>query len=398
MKEKILVLCYRAPYPLKSGAEIRMYQFIEVLSEYFQVDVAYLQEGEESDLTPLYEKCGRVEKFTVSKPVRYVQAAAGYCLKGWPLQRGYFYSGKMQRWIRENMECYQNVLCMHIRTVGYILNLKQEVRDGLNIYFDGIDAVSMNYRNSYLASKGLKRLIYKLEYSRMMRGEREAYGQIKKSILISERDRNYIVKDLKVPCSPAVVYNYAIDYGYMPQIEKESCTLVFMGKMNYKPNVDAVLHFVDNVYGRLKEAYPSLRFDIVGGSAAEEIKALERIDGIRLCGFVDNPAELLQKASLVIAPMISGSGLQNKIVQAMYLACPVVTTQIGADGLADISGDEIIIAENDEDMYQKLLYYLKPEKAAERQRIGECARRYIQVNYSYETIRRQIAEVFGVGG
>lgn len=397
MKEKLLILCYRAPYPLRSGAEIRMYQFIEVLSKYYEVDVAYLQETEEGDMTELYNRCQRVEKFSVPKLVRCVQAGLGYFFRGWSLQRGYFYSKQMQQWINAHISEYPNVLCMHIRTIGYVLNLGKEVRDGLNIYFDGIDAISMNYYNSYLASSGIKRLVYKMEYKRMMQSEREAYGMFPKSILISERDRNYIQTELGVSNTPAVIYNYAIDYGYMPDITKDDCTIVFMGKMDYKPNVDAVLHFVDKVYGRLKEKYPKLQFNIVGGFATEEIRALGKIDGIHICGFVENPAELLQQATIVIAPMISGSGLQNKIVQAMYLACAVVTTQIGADGLTDITGEEIVIAEDDEAMYEKLVYYLNQEHAKERCTIGEHARAYIEANYSYDTIKAQIKQVFGVG-
>lgn len=395
MKEKLLILCYRAPYPLRSGAEIRMYQFIEVLSKYYEVDVTYLQETEEGDMTELYQKCGRVEKFAVPKPQRCLQAGIGYLFKGWTLQRGYFYSAKLQKWINEHVGEYPNVLCMHIRTIGYILNLKEEVRSRINIYFDGIDAISMNYRNSYLASGGIRRLIYKMEYKRMARSEQQVYSQFPKSILISERDRNYITQELQVKCSPAVIYNYAIDYGYQPKIKKETCTIAFMGKMDYKPNVDAVLHFVDKTYKSLKKSYPKLMFHIIGGYATDEIKALEKQEGIHVCGFVDNPAQLLQEATLVIAPMISGSGLQNKIVQAMYLACTVVTTQIGADGLTDITGDELVIAGDDEEMYQKLFYYLKPENETLRRETGARARSYISENYSYESIEAQIREVFG---
>lgn len=396
MKEKLLILCYRAPYPLRSGSEIRMYQFIEVLSKYYEVDVVYLQETQEGDMTELYNKCHRVEKFSVPKLVRCMQAGLGYCFRGWSLQRGYFYSKKMQAWIHKHISEYPNVLCMHIRTLGYVLNLKKEVRDGINIYFDGIDAISMNYYNSYLASTGLKRLVYKMEYKRMVQSEYEAYEMFPNSILISERDCNYITKDLGVSNTPTVIYNYAIDYGYMPEISKDDCTIVFMGKMNYKPNVDAVLHFADKIYGRLKEKYPKLQFNIVGGFATEEIKALGKTDGIHICGFVENPAKLLQQATIVIAPMISGSGLQNKIVQAMYLACTVVTTQIGADGLADITEKELVIAENDEAMYEKLVYYLNQEHAKEREAIGAHARAYIGANYSYEAIEEQMKQFFGI--
>lgn len=396
MKEKLLMVCYRAPYPLRSGSEIRMYQFVEILSNYYDIDLLYLKERAEGDMTPLYSRCRQVKSFEVSKPKRCIQAGWYYIARNWPLQLGYFFSAEMQQWIDKNITSYKNVLCMHVRTMSYLINIKGIFKKNINIYFDGIDAISLNYRNSYVASKGLRKLINKMEYKRMEQWERKVYSLVKNSVLISERDRDYIVNDLAASCDPHIVYNYAIDYGYEPDVKKESCTLAFMGKMNYQPNVDAVMNFVKKVYPSVKKRYPQLKFNIIGGNATPEIQKLEEIDGICVCGFVENPAELLMKATIVIAPMISGSGLQNKIVQAMYLSCMVMTTKIGADGLNEISGNEIVIADDEKDMVKKLLHYLKPEAQTERNTVGAEARKYIQQNYSYEAIEIQMKQVFGL--
>lgn len=396
MKEKLLMLCYRAPYPLRSGSEIRMYQFIEMLSDYYDIDLLYLQEHEEGDMTPLYEKCHRVEKFQVSLPKRYFQSAAGYLFRGWPLQAGYFYSARMYRWIKEHISQYRNVLCMHIRMASYVMQLPLQTREGLHIYFDGIDAISLNYRNLAQTSRGIKKLISGIECRRMETYEAKVYAAIKDSILISERDRDYIKETLGVDCEPAVIYNYAIDYGFTPDVVKEKRTLAFMGKMNYAPNVDAVRSFVRHVFPELKKEYPDLVFQIIGGNATEEIQALGRQDGIEILGFVENPAQYLQSATLVIAPMVSGSGLQNKIVQAMYLQAPVLTTPIGAQGLCRVSEKEIIIAESTEDIITKLKYYLREDAKSEREEIGRCAREYIQRYYSYEGVKEQVLRFFGL--
>lgn len=396
MKEKLLMLCYRAPYPLRSGSEIRMYQFIEILSEYYEIDVLYLKEHEEKEeeMAELYRHCHRVEKFSVSVPVRCIQTAVAYLFRGLPMQTGYFYSSAMQKWVKEHIGEYENILCMHLRTVRYILSLKKEQLEGRKLYFDGIDAISMNYRNAYRTARGIKKLINYLEYRRMEKFEKKAYEEIPNSILISQRDKDYIIKELGATADPAVVYNYAIDYGYDSSVEKDACSLVFMGKMNYAPNVAAMLHFAERIYPDLKQRYPSLEFYIIGGFATEEIKRLGEIEGIHICGFVENPAEYLLRATLVIAPMISGSGLQNKIVQAMYLGAAVVTTDIGADGLCDVTGKELVIAEDDGQMREKLSYYLKESSRAERAEIGKAAREYIKKYYSYEAIRRQMAALF----
>lgn len=397
MKEKILILCYRAPYPLKSGSEIRMYQFIDILSKWYDITLLYLQEQqEEGNMQPLYEKCSMVQKYKVNKLHRCIRAVWDYLFHRQPLQAGYFYSREMQRFVDEHEQEYKNILCMHIRTVQYMLRGKKKDLSKHKLYFDGIDAITLNYYNSYQTSSGIRKLVCGMEYRRMAEYEKMVYGMVERSILISQRDRTYIVDTLGVKCNPSVVYNYAIDYGYLPEAVKKKSMIVFMGKMDYAPNVDAVCHFADNVFAELKERYPQLEFQIIGGSPAEEVKKRAQRDGIKLMGFVDNPAELLQEATLVIAPMISGSGLQNKIVQAMYLGCTVVTTPVGADGLSGVTDKELVIAKDDSEMLAKMLYFLSEAADEERRQIGQNARAYISRNYSYGKIRGQIAELFEV--
>lgn len=397
MKEKLLMLCYRAPYPLKSGSEIRMYQFIEVLSKYYEITLLYLQEQPmEDNMQPLYEKCSMVCGFRVNKVKRCVQAVRDYLFLGQPLQAGYFYSSKLQHFVDEHESEYKNILCMHVRTIQYMFRGKKKDLDKKNLYFDGIDAITMNYYNSYQTSSGIRRLVNGMEYRRMAKYEKMVYGKVKNSILISQRDRSYIVDVLGVSCNPAVIYNYAIDYGYLPKVTKKKCTLAFMGKLDYAPNVDAVCHFADTVFIELRKRYPSLQLQLIGGSPAQEVRKRAQHDGIELMGFVDNPAKLLQEATLVIAPMISGSGLQNKIVQAMYLGCTVVTTPVGADGLNGVTDKELVIAEDDSQLLEKLTYFLDEKACEERAWIGRNGREYIRKNYSYEKICGQIAELFQV--
>ena len=399
MKEKILILCYRRPYPVLFGGEIRLFQFIEMLSAYYEVDVLYLDDSTEpADLSGLYEKTNQAIPFRVPKLKRLLQAAHYYFLKMKPLQVGYFYSCAMQKWVNAHAKDYNKILCMHVRTIEFALQAKKKgfLSSDCQLYLDGIDAISMHYKHSYQVSKGIKKLINGMEYRRMEKYEKQAFESVDGSILISQRDYDYIVKELGAKCDPYLVYNYAIDYGYKPEIKKEPYKLFFMGKMSYQPNVDAMKHFVTCVFDRLKKDYPKLVFHIAGGHATDEVKALQSHDGVKVVGFIDDPSIEMQSATMVVAPMISGSGLQNKIIQAMYLGCPVVTTVIGADGLTGVSGKEIIISADDEELYQNLKKYLSPDMAEERQKIGANARQYIIDHYSYATVDKQIRQAFSI--
>lgn len=399
MKEKILILCYRRPYPVLFGGEIRLFQFIEMLAPYYDVDVLYLDESKDSaDLSGLYEKTGQALAFRVSKIQRLFQAAFGYVFQNKPLQVGYFYSDQMQKWINEHAKDYQKILCMHVRTIEYALVAKKKgvLLDNCKIFMDGIDAISMHYKHSYEVTTGIKKLINGMEYYRMKKYEKNAYEQVDESILISERDREYILNELKAQCDPKLVYNYAIDFGYKPEVKKDAYSLFFMGKMSYQPNVDAMKHFVTKIFDRLKKDYPQLQFYIAGGHATDEVIALQSHEGVHVVGFIDDPSVDMQKATIVVAPMISGSGLQNKIIQAMYLECTVVTTTIGADGLADVTGDEIIISEDDEALYNNLKLYLSADMSEKRADVGAKARQYIIDHYSYANVDMQLCDVFQI--
>lgn len=393
MKERMLILCYRAPYPLKSGSEIRMYQFIEVLSKFFDIDVAYLSEQkDEVNINELKEMVHDVKRFHVGKIRRLIQSVLGYAFRTQPLQIGYFYSKEMQQWICENVHKYHRIVSMHIRTFSYIEGIPQAILEGKKIYLDGIDAISLNYHNSYLTSRGWKRLVYKLESKRLGAYEKKAYSYVQHTSLISQRDKEYLTSHLDVAHNAHVIYNYAIDLGYCPDAKKSARMISFMGKMNYAPNIDAVLHFIKNVYPSVKKKNPDLEFYIIGGHATKELMQYDGKMGIHFLGFVEKPAQVLQKSALVIAPMISGSGLQNKILQAMFLGCAVLTTKIGADGMESAEKEDIIIVEDDEEMIAQMNRYMLDSMQEKRDQIGQNARRYVMEHYSYEAIEKQILE------
>lgn len=395
MKEKLLMLCHRVPDPSKSGGQIRMYQFLEILSEKYEITLLYLETNHNEEISgSLYEKCHKIEKFGISKWKSCWQAVVGYLFKNQPLQIGFFYSKEMKKWMEKHATEYSTILCMHIRTLQYLYRLDETQLASTKIYMDGIDSITLNFYNSYKTSRGIRKLMNGIEYRKMAAYEVQAYSWLEHSILISERDREYITGELGAKCNPKTIAMYAVDYGYMPEIEKEKRTLAFMGKMDYAPNVDAMIYFVNEVYPDLKERYPDLKLRIIGGNATDKIKKLGEEDGIELCGFVDNPAELLQSATLVIAPMVSGSGLQTKIIQAMQLGCTVVTTPVGADGLTGISEREIVIAKSRDEMVEKMAEYLDEKSDMARREIGQKARAYIEQNYSREKIRKEIIDFF----
>jgi len=337
-----------------------------------------------TDFEELNMYCNRVVKFSVKRGERLFNTIFYYLFASMPFQSGYFYSRKMQNWVDSNIGNYDYIYCIHLRTAAYVKNNKNIIR-----FIDGIDAISLNYKNKLAHKKNMKYFINYLEYKRLCKYEKHIYNDFSKTILISDFDKEFIY-NLGIKKKIQTVPNFVRDIGYDSSLHIEYNCISFMGLMSYEANINAVLYFVNEIYPTLKLEYPDLKFQIIGGNPSSEIRKLNGLNGIEVLGYVESPAEILQKSVFVIAPMVSGSGLQNKIIESMYLGKMVITTRNGANGLSHLSGEEIVIADNTEDFIKKSIYWLDMKHREELYNVGNKARTYVEKNYSYEFVENEL--------
>ena len=165
--------------------------------------------------------------------------------------------------------------------------------------------------------------------------------------------------------------------------------LLFVGKMNYEPNVVAVTSFVQKVFPHLLKNHPTLRFMIVGAHPDIRVRKLANGENIIVTGFVDSLKPYFQQATIVIAPMLTGAGIQNKIIQAMSYACCVATTPIGAEGLY-ISKNEIAVWKNVDEWVAGINQLLDCRN--KRKEMGMAARQYVINNLSSAIVEKQFWE------
>ena len=106
--------------------------------------------------------------------------------------------------------------------------------------------------------------------------------------------------------------------------------IIFVGKMSYEPNIVAVNFFSTQIFPLLKAKYSELKFIIVGANPDERVRKLADIEGVTVTGFVDSIERYFRHSTIVVAPMLTGAGIQNKIIQALSFGCCVAKTTIGA--------------------------------------------------------------------
>lgn len=178
-------------------------------------------------------------------------------------------------------------------------------------------------------------------------------------------------------------------------LHKSDNNIIFVGKMSYEPNIVAVTFFSTLIFPSLKVQYPNLEFIIVGANPDDKVKELTKIEGVTVTGFVDSVEPYFKDSTIVVAPMLTGAGIQNKIIQAMSYGCCVATTSIGAEGL-EINNDEIEILNSAEEWINGLNLLLKNRKR--RIDKGRLARQYVIDNLSPRIISQQFWNFIRQGG
>lgn len=380
-KRKLLFISPKEPFPLNDGAKIRIWQSLYFLSKMFAVDLVYVTSNRSANVNEINDGIvdivERSFSFRISKR-EFILNMFRPVTNRTPIRNNVFYSRKMQKWIDNNIASYDAVYCHGYRTFEYVLKYRTK-----ELFVDFVDALSMNYEKAMLCSSFIYSLYCKIDFERICRFEEFILKTVKSCSIISCIDKDYLVKRIGYDATKLVVVGNMVkkaEHICIPS--KTTCTILFVGMMSYEPNVVAVTNFANNVLPILKKEFPEIKFYIAGAFPSEKVKKLANSNVI-VTGYVDSLCELYDRASVVVAPMLTGAGIQNKIIQAMSMGCCVLTTTIGAEGLT-INDNELVIADGNIAIAEKTSWLLR--HPAERDAIGEKARCYILDNMNEEAI------------
>lgn len=387
MKEKkILMICYRFPYPLIGGPQIRVYHIGRILSENYQVDLLALNEGKvnASHLTDLESKFNKVVPFSFD-PIRFKINVLKGLLSREPLETHYFCFKKVRRWIADHYHEYDLIFCVDVRMAKYLLGVKSRK------VIDLMDATSLYYERAAKRASKLWKFIYGMESKRLLKYELKMIREFDKAFIISMSDKRYLANCYRLANDSLTVLPNGVNEDLFSRWDsfkkKEGNYLVFLGKMSYFANVDAVDYFARKVFPLIKEQIKDIRFVIVGVSPTKEVIRLGQMEGVEVTGFVNDAYEYLEEAKVVVAPLRVAAGIQNKILEAMVLGKTVVTTSFGAAGIAGgVDGKHFVVADTEEEMASKILDLI--DDKSQRENIGRNARRLVEEKYRWSSIKK----------
>jgi glycosyltransferase involved in cell wall biosynthesis len=217
---------------------------------------------------------------------------------------------------------------------------------------------------------------------------------------VSERDRD-VLRRWNPRASVRVVPN-GVDTAFFrpePGVDPEPGALVFTGLLSYPPNRDAALFFAREVLPRIRRLVPTVTWYVVGRADPDLVTTLTAQAGVICTGYVDDVREYFRRALVAVVPLRAGGGTRLKVLEAMAMGCPVVSTSLGTEGLPFRDGDEIRLADTPDAFASAVVDLLRHPAAASR--LAAAGRRAVLAAYGWDRIaedyRAAIADI-GRGG
>jgi glycosyltransferase involved in cell wall biosynthesis len=239
-------------------------------------------------------------------------------------------------------------------------------------------------------SNPAKRMAYKIEARKMARYERTALRKFHHVIAVSDHDREQM-RTMNPSC-PISVVPTGVDtqkYAVASPAQAEPPRIIFLGSMDWEPNIDAVIYFGQEIFPRVRAEFPSAVFQIVGRNPHSRVKQLA-CDSVQVTGTVPSVAEYLRDATLVVVPLRIGGGTRLKIFEAMAMGKAVISTSIGAEGLDVKNGRDLILADDAATFSEATILLLKD--AGLRRRYEQVAAQ-LAAQYDWSKIAQRFVEV-----
>lgn len=226
-----------------------------------------------------------------------------------------------------------------------------------------------------------RRALLELEWRKMRRYEAAACTRASLTLAVSEADRKLLMATAPAARVAAVETGVDIDYFAPNGWHEKPATIVFTGSLDWYPNEDAVLHFVDEILPRVRAHVPGARFVVVGRHPSTKLRQAAEAAGAIVTGTVDDVRPYLAEAAVCIVPLRIGGGTRLKIFEALAMAKPVVSTTIGAEGLPVTSGEHLVLADGAGDFAKAVVTLLRDPD--QRQRLAKAGRALVEERFSW---------------
>jgi len=382
---KILVLLSRVPYPIEKGDKLRAYNFVRELSKYNEVHLFAVDEcnTSEQSIEHLAQFCKTITIVPVTKFQTYSNAVRAF-LKGLPLQAGYYFSKKINKIFQSKLKEIEpeHIFCQMIRVNEYVKSV--DIPKTIDIQ----DTMSLNFARSAKQLGFLKKMVYKIEAKRLQKYENQLFDNYNNRILISESDRLHYPHKNR---NEIKIITNGVDYEFFKPIFREKTVdVIFTGNMGYIPNIDGSLFLIKDILPILIKEKPDIRIMIAGANPHTGIRQLAS-ENVPITGWVEDIRECYACAKVFIAPMRIGTGLQNKLLEAMAMQIPCITTSLANESLKAKNNEDILIADDKEGLAKHIINLLDNKELADA--IALNGHNFVKSNYNWNEAGKELNNI-----
>lgn len=401
VRPKILYLVHRVPFPPDKGDRIRNYHILKFISGFADVDLACLADervdprasGIFSDLCLRWKVCRL-------PPLRRRMAVAGSIAMGRTMSEGAFQSIEMARTLADwaMSSRYDRIMVSSSAMVQYLDT------PGLNAtpaVVDLIDVDSEKWFSYARSSRPPLNWLYALEGRRLRRVERDLKPTVTSIVVVSDDEASLYRRVCKDTSVHAVGNGVDTQYfaGDRPSGSDSPPSCIFVGAMDYPPNIDAAIWFTQNVWVDVRRQFHDARLFIVGREPARLVRNLTAVPGVDVTGTVPDVRPWYSKATVAIAPLRIARGIQNKVLESMAMRLPTIVSPQALCGLGARADDEVLVAESAEEWKCAVSRLFQDDVL--RSRIGNGGRAYVENKHSWSSrllpLRELLTGESGIG-
>ncbi|MGF1681308.1 TIGR03087 family PEP-CTERM/XrtA system glycosyltransferase [Photobacterium minamisatsumaniensis] len=389
MKEPLLYLCHRIPFPPNKGDKIASYNILKFLSKRYDIYLGCFIDDNfdiqfEDDVRAFCVDCKFI---TISRSYSKLKSLTAL-LDGSPITLPFYSRKSMQRWVDDTVETHQiqKAFVFSSCMAQYVHHYSSDLHTVMHF----VDIDSDKWLQYAQKSQGVMKAIYHREHQTLAQYEKRIANAFSVSCFVTpaetEAFKSMIPSAIRQKIHP--LENGLDSQFFSPDAKHKLAEpydlanenyLVFTGAMDYWANADAVKWFTDHVWPEVTKVIPDAKFYIVGSSPTPEVNALADIDGITVTGRVEDVRPYLVHAKAAVAPMQIARGVQNKVLEAMAMAKPILVSSLGIEGIDNYPTSQLYVSD---DASTSINWAI--EKLSKQPSIAIDSRVWIKDTYSWD--------------
>ncbi|MBU3910128.1 MAG: TIGR03087 family PEP-CTERM/XrtA system glycosyltransferase [Gammaproteobacteria bacterium] len=383
----LLYLAHRLPYPPNKGDKVRSFNLLKHLAKKHRVHLGTFIDDpdDEVHLEKVRSYCATMHVARLTPRIAKLRSLTGL-LSGEALSLPYYRNAALRDWAMRT--CADKRI---ERAVVFSSVMASYVPDMLRMptLVDFVDVDSAKWTQYATTHSWPLSWLYRREGERLLAWERAVAAQATHSFFVTEAEADMFRRSAPESADRVEAIGNGVDAEFFsPEhplaspFSADEIPIVFTGAMDYWPNIDAVVWFVGEVLPHLRRQHPKVRFYVVGRSPDATVQALAKDNATVVTGTVDDVRPYLKHAAVVVAPLRIARGIQNKVLEAMAMARPVIAATACAGPIAAERGSELLAAATPDDYLSHIDKLLADPTRADA--IGQAARRRILTSYSWD--------------